>query len=107
MIEFFDFCNPFLYLAIVFAIFYGWRSVFIFVPPDIYKQKKCKNWDWWLYQILFNAVGAFIGWFVLYYILETNIRSLRIGHFVALIIAYLGITGNLPYAARFGKIQKS
>jgi energy-coupling factor transporter transmembrane protein EcfT len=104
MSEFFNLCNPFLYLAIIFAIFYGWRSVYIFVNPETYKKK---NWDWWLYQIWFNATGAFIGWFVLYYIWKTGIQNFEVKHFVALIIAFLGITGNLPYAALIGRLPKS
>jgi len=104
MSEFFNFSNPFLYLAIISAMFFGWRSVPIFVST---KDSKNKKWDWWLYQIWFNALGAFIGWFVLYYIWKVAIHNLKIEHFVALIIAFLGITGNLPYAALVGRIRGS
>lgn len=102
MSEFFDFSNPFLYLAIISAIFFGWRSVYIFIHPDIYRIKK---WDWWLYQIWFNATGAFIGWVALYYIWKVAIHNFKVEHFIALIIAYLGITGNLPYVARLGRLS--
>jgi hypothetical protein len=102
MSEFFNLCNPFLWGALLFAGFFGWRSVYIFVPLSIYKEKK---WDWWLFQIWFNATGAFIGWFVLYYIWNTDIRNFKVEHFLALIVAFLGITGNLPYVARLGRIS--
>jgi len=100
--EFFK--SPFLFPALGFALFFGWRSVYIFVHPDIYRIKKL---DWWLYQFWFNFVGAFIGWVVVYYISKTDISNFGIEHFVALIIAFLGITGNLPYAALVGRIRGS
>lgn len=102
MNEFFN--SYFLWGALLFAVFFGWRSVYIFVHPDIYRIKK---WDWWLYQIWFNATGAFIGWVALYYISKTDISNFGIEHFVALIIAFLGVTGNLPYAALVGRIRGS
>ena len=34
---------------------------------------------------------------------KVGICDFKIEHFAALIIAYLGISGNLPYAALFGK----
>jgi len=100
--EFFK--SPFLFPALGFGLFFGWRAVFIFVHPDIYRIKKC---DWWLYQFWFNFVGAFIGWVVVYYLWKTDISKFGIEHFVALIIAFLGITGNLPYAALVGRIRGS
>ena len=102
MNEFFN--SYFLWGALLFAGFFGWRSVYIFVHPDIYRIKKC---DWWLYQFWFNFVGAFIGWVVVYYIWEIDISEFEIKHFVALIIAFLGITGNLPYVALVGRIRGS
>ena len=100
MAGFFKFSNFFFYFGLVWAIFFGLRAVSIFVPKDTYKDKK---WDWWLYQIWFNALGVFIGWIALYYIWKVGICDFKIEHFAALIIAYLGISGNLPYAALFGK----
>jgi len=99
--EFFKLSNWFLFPALVFALFFGWRAVYIFVHPDIYRIKK---WDWWWYQRWFNFVGAFIGWVALSYIWKIDVSKFRIEHFVALIIAFLGITGNLPFAALIGKI---
>ncbi len=100
--EFFK--SPFLFPALGFALFFGWRSVYIFVHPDIYRIKKL---DWWLYQFWFNFVGAFIGWVVVYYLWKTDISKFGIEHFVALIIAFLGITGNLPYAVLIGELRIS
>jgi len=110
MSEFFK--SPFLYPALVFGLFFGLRAVFIFVDPKIYEKKKSndddekkegKKLDWWFYQFWFNFVGAFIGWAVVYYLWEIDISKFGIEHFVALFIAFLGITGNLPYVARYWK----
>jgi len=98
--EFFK--SLFLVPALVFGLFFGWRSVYIFVHPDIYRIKKL---DWWLYQFWFNFVGAFIGWVAVYYLWETDISKFGIEHFVALIIAFLGITGNLPFAVLIGQLR--
>ena len=101
MSEFIDLGEPFFLIAIAFAILYGWLCFSIF-GVDL----KGKNLAWKLSQRWFNATGAFIGWFALYYIWETDICNFKIEHFVALIIAFLGITGNLPYVARFSRILK-
>ena len=100
----------FLYPALGFALFFGLRAVYIFVDPKIHEKKKDKDeekngkrWERWFYQFWYNFVGAFIGWVALYYIWEIDISKFRIEHFVALIIAFLGITGNLPYVARYWK----
>jgi len=95
MSEFFK--SPFLYPALVFGLFFGLRAISIFN-----EKKKGKKLDWFFYQFLFNFVGAFIGWVVVYYLWEIDISKFGIEHFVALFIAFLGITGNLPYWARYG-----
>jgi len=99
--EFFKLSNWFLFPALVFGLFFGLRAVSIFVNPDIYR---IKNWDWKFYQFWFNFAGAFIGWVVVYYLWKTDISKFGIEHFVALIIAFLGITGNLPFAVLVGKV---
>jgi hypothetical protein len=101
MTAFFDLTNIFLWLGIIWAVFFGWRSVYIFIEKEIYAKK---HWDWWLYQIVFNAAGAFVGWVALYYLWKNDLHELGTKHFVALIIAFLGITGNLPYISRIGKL---
>ena len=100
---FFEASNPFFWIALGSAIFFGWRSVFIFVKPKE-DGKYGKKWDWWIYQIWFNSAGAFLGWMILWYFVEEiTFKPTNIGHLAALIIAFLGITGNLPYAALVGR----
>jgi hypothetical protein len=92
MSEFFSLCNPFFWGAVIFAVFFGLRSVFIFVRKEIYydeiktqklgKLKEGKNGqgkmlDWWIYQVWFNASGAFIGWAVLYFLSKANHHHLK------------------------------
>lgn len=100
MKAFFCVSNPFLWLGVVFAVLYGWRCFSIF-DVDLEEKKL----DWKIHQIIFNALGAFIGWFALYFLWNTDISHFNAGHFVALIIAFLGISGYLPYAALLGKVK--
>ena len=101
MESFFSLKNPFLWVAIVFSAFYWWRCFSIFKVDT-----SNKNWEWKLHQRLFNALGAFIGWFAAYFLWNTDLNHFNAGHFIALIIAFLGISGYLPYAALLGKIGK-
>lgn len=102
MCTFFSLTNPFLYLAIVGAVFFGYRAVFIWVRPEDYKDKR---WDWWVYQIWFNALGAFLGWVGVWYLSCVRPSELKVEHWLALLVAFLGVTGNLPYASLLGKIS--
>ena len=61
-----------------------------------------KKWVGMIHQVWFNVLGLLIGWVAVYYLWETGISNFKTEHFVALIIAYLGITGNLPQAALLG-----
>ena len=101
MRDFFYCSNFFMWGALIWAAFFGWRSVFIFVHKDNYKDRK---WDWWFYQVFLNAVGAFVGWVALFYVCNTSIYDFGVGHLIALVISFLGITGNLPYAALIGRV---
>jgi hypothetical protein len=59
---------------------------------------------WYVYQFIFNGLGAFTGWVALYFLLKPDIVEFDFRHFVALVIAYLGITGNLPQVSIAGNI---
>jgi len=98
MAEFFNFQNPFLYLSILFGIFFGCRAKYIFEHKESWDCEK------WIYQFWFNFLGAFIGWLAIYYLWNTEFSTFGLEHFVALIIAFIGITGNLPRAVYFGKL---
>jgi hypothetical protein len=101
MSAFFALSNPFLWLGLVFGLFFGWRAVSIFVRPS--QQWK---WDWWTYQIWFNASGAFIGWVAVWWLWNTSLTNASIHHLIALLLGFLGITGNLPYVAVMGRLPK-
>lgn len=51
---------------------------------------------WWWSQLVFNFLGAVIGWVMLYFLWYSKISDFKVEHFVALVIAFLGITGRLP-----------
>jgi hypothetical protein len=100
--EFINLKNLFFYFGLIWAIFFGWRATNIFEA----KGEGEKKWDWQIYQAIFNGAGAFVGWIALYCIWNINCSNFEIKHLIILIIAFLGITGNLPYVARYGKITK-
>ena len=95
MREFFNVCNPFMWLAIGFFFVNGIVSIFYFVEPKIRREKNCL---WKIHQIFFNGAGAFIGWVALYYFFQSDMCKIGIQHFIALLIGFLGVTGYLPYA---------
>ncbi len=99
MSEFFSRSNLFLWASLAFGIFFGLRAKYIFG----YKFDRW-TWDQWIYQFWFNFLGAFIGWMVAYYL--SNIEGLKfdLPHLGGLILAFLGVTGNLPRAVYFGKL---
>lgn len=76
--------------------------------PDEFNDEKFfvkQKWVEVTHQIWFNALGLLIGWVAAYYLWETGISNFKTEHFVALIIAYLGITGHLPQAALLGRAK--
>lgn len=116
MKEFFDVNNCFLWIAIIWAIIFGFYSVFgnlfgviLSAHEEIINGNKIlvakRKIDWIIHQIFFNGLGAFIGWIVVYYLWREPISTWGIQHFIALSIAFVGVTGYLPKAASyFGKI---
>lgn len=89
--EFFSCGNPFMWIAIVWGVAYG---------VGVTWAHRRTAWDdkipWWVYQVWFNAVGAFVGWVAVYYLWSVPFDDFELKHLVALVIAYLGITGNIP-----------
>ena len=58
------------------------------------------HWVWWpWYQFWFNFLAGIVGWIMLYFLWHADFKNPSVGHFVALAIAFLGITGNLPQIA--------
>jgi hypothetical protein len=105
-------CNPFFILALAWAGLYGIGCFTIFIWPNkaeggqevkTSEMLKRKKLIWVIHQIWFNALGAFIGWIAIYYLFQSDVAHFGAAQFIALIIGFLGITGNLPFAALMGK----
>jgi len=59
-------------------------------------------------EYLFNGLGAFIGWIALYFVFHlswNNPDSFGWQHLVLSYVAYIGISGQLPFVAKFGFIK--
>lgn len=107
MCEFFTSGGYFLWAGIGSAVFFGAFAVRIFVFEELVQKKKgWKHTPWWIYQVFFNAAGALVGWIMLYYLSKLPLREFKIEHFVALLIAFVGITGNLPYVVMMGRVPR-
>jgi hypothetical protein len=97
------FCHRvFVYLAAGFAIFFG---VYGFLM-EWCQQPAWRGVPWssrffavfrLLFQLWFNAVGGFAGWVAVWFLWGSRFEDYAWRHLVALIIAFSGITGNLPY----------
>jgi hypothetical protein len=118
-----DYLCPFVLLAALFTLFYFFRAVSItneFVEREKYDREKNPNqfnnerflynqrWVNQFHQIWFNVLGSVIGWAALYYLLDKviqeGISKFGAEQFIALVIAYLGITGHLPQVALLGRL---
>ncbi|MFN0315332.1 MAG: hypothetical protein ACKVQA_09875 [Burkholderiales bacterium] len=84
-------------IALVFSIFYGWKACDIF---DVWTQDKKLAWK--IHQFWLNLAGSIVGWAALWAAtggtLLTVHPTLSITDAVLLLIAFVGITGYLPYA---------
>jgi len=70
-----------------------------------------QKWVEVTHQVWFNVLGSLIGWSALYFLLdkvlhEGGVSNFGAEHFVALVVAYLGITGHLPQVALLGRLPK-
>jgi hypothetical protein len=88
-------------IAVVFSLCFGIYAVRIFVSQE---QTK-KDWTWWFYQGWFNFAGAITGWSALYLLIvkfgrnyPDSVNQLTFLDLVIVLIAFIGITGHLPYA---------
>jgi hypothetical protein len=50
-----------------------------------------------LFQFWFNAVGGFVGWVAVSFLWEEPFHSYGWRHLAVAVIAFSGVTGNLPY----------
>ena len=57
-------------------------------------------------QYFFNGLGALLGWVALYFLLKldwSNPSNFGFQHLILSYIAFVGITGNLPFVSKFSK----
>jgi hypothetical protein len=50
-----------------------------------------------VFQFWFNAVGGFVGWIAVWFLWGSRFGDHGWKHLVAFVIAFVGITGNLPH----------
>jgi len=90
-------------IAVLGSLFYGFSAISIFVPKQ---EDHPKSWPWKIHQFWFNFVGALAGWLALALLMlkfgnyDSFPRSLENLTFLDLVIfflAFIGITGHLPY----------
>lgn len=86
--NFFSCGTPFLWIAILSAIAFGLYAFF---------AVRGRPLDELLFQIVFNAAGGLTGWVAVYFLWRIPVSEYELRHLVAVIIAFSGITGNLPY----------
>lgn len=106
--KFFD-CSTtpriFFFIALAWALIFGWYG-YVLIRADQERQPREVPWNVWyarhrcvylLYQTLFNAVGGFVGWVAVYFLWEVPFENYGWRHFITAIVAFTGVTGNLPY----------
>lgn len=113
-----------IFTAIVFSIFWGIRSVVLFITDPIDRLPKDKKGLYvfrikyrkfsknliGIYQFIFNFIGSFFGWVCLYILIirvESNLpdySKLNIYDLILFILVLLGLTGHLPQIA-YGLIE--
>lgn len=101
MAEFFSLSNcVWISLALIWSAIYGFGATLAAYNVDRHPTNPFNHYLWWWwYQLVFNAAGAFVGWVALYFLWYADFKNPTVGHFVALAVAFLGITGNLPQIA--------
>ena len=118
----YNYLCPFLSVAVVITLFYFCRAVSITREAherEVYNRNKKpdefnnenfffqQKWVKVAHQSWFNVLGSLIGWIALYFLLdkvlnEKGVSNFGAEHFIALVIAYLGITGYLPQVVLLG-----
>jgi hypothetical protein len=100
-------------LAFIGSGFYGWCAVEIFLPleftqqtADLREHKKKRSWR--VHQRWLNFSGSMVGWWCLWVVgvkvwplwpFVIASESLTWGDAALAFVAFLGVTGLIPYAA--------
>jgi hypothetical protein len=88
-------------LSLLGSAFYGWKA---FEAFEVVTYKK--KWGWWVHQVWFNFSGALVGWLATWVVVQdawpclasTCTASLNWSNGVLLGVAFVGVTGHLPFA---------
>jgi hypothetical protein len=98
--------------ALTASLFYGWKAVEIFLSlspsrtdADLHRHKK--KWSWQLHQFWLNFFGSAVGWTCLWFVIVKvwadvacdRFPSLSWGESALALVAFLGVTGYLPFTA--------
>lgn len=89
-------------LAVGWSLVYGVAVCVYYWPsyqPHLPDQGPFSHVWWWCHQLVFNFLGAFIGWVMLYFLWHAQLGDFTTGQAVAIAVAYLGLAGNLPRIA--------
>ncbi|GEM_PF-3358860 len=105
--------RPFLKLAffVCAAIIISFHTLFAFEAHEVIIKGGRRSGYYLFHQYLLNFAGSFIGWTFLYYIIFLRLPGvLDATHRIAwediltVLIAFVGITGYLPYVVLMGKL---
>lgn len=94
------FHGVFLVFALALSTFYGLKAFEVF---GVRKRPKNKPWMW--HQRWFNFVGSLVGWAALWFLVQkvvavspsSYIRYISVWDAAIFVIAFIGVTGHLPY----------
>lgn len=90
--------------AVMHSVIYGIKCFSIHFASNPPENKSAKYAEYW-----FNGLGAFIGWIALYFALHLSWSDPMLfgwQHITLAYISFIGITGHLPYVAKFSFIKK-
>ena len=89
-------------MALTGSAFYGWKAFEAFEVTTTGKK-----WGWWVHQVWFNFLGALAGWLAAWVVVQDAwpclgsacTASFGWSNGILVCIAFVGITGHLPFAA--------
>lgn len=95
------------FAAVLHALFFGLRAVYIFSQQhgnrtwketynDVNSELKERP-DYFFYQFVFNFSGVLVGYFALYVLWSIQASNYGWEELIILLVAFVGITGNLPW----------
>jgi hypothetical protein len=91
-------------IAIIVSLFWGIRGLHMSLLKDWKDHLSKSGYFFWLsYQLIFNFIGSFAGWFCFYILLIRTQKKLPeltatfdTSDFLLFLLSILGLTGHLP-----------